>query len=116
MKIKGFTLIELLAVIIILGVILTITMVSVSKILSSSKSSLSDTQKKRVEEAAEIYYLKEGMNSNVDCVNISDLVSKGYVESKDVIDPKTRESLPGSVKITYDSNQYSYDYQENSCS
>lgn len=112
---KGFTLVELLAVITILGVVLSITVLSVTSVINNSKNSLSKTQKYNVEEAAKVYYLKEGIESDNTCVSISDLISKGYVEAKEVIDPKTKQPLNGSVKITYEANQYSYKYQTISC-
>ena len=112
---KGFTLIELLAVLVVLAIILTIITISTSKILSNSEKSLSDTQKKNIEDAAEAYYIKEGMNNNVSCVDIQTLISGGYLDANKVIDPKTEEEMQGSVTITYSSNHYSYKYQDNSC-
>ena len=113
---KGFTLVELLAVIVILGVLALITTMSVGKILKDSKNTLSDTQKSNVEQAAKAYYIKEGMSSNVDCINITDLISKGYVEGKEVLDPKTEETLPGSVKINAPATgQFTYEYQSTTC-
>ena len=112
---KGFTLVELLAVIVILAVLALITTVAVNDILSDSKDTLSDTQKHNIEESAETYYIKEGMNADATCISISDLISKGYIDAKEVKDPKTKETLTGSVKITYASNQYTYEYQETTC-
>lgn len=112
---KGFTLIELLAVLIILGIIMSIVTVSISTILSNSRKSLSETQKRNIEQAAKTYYLKEGMSNDDNCVNVQELIQKGYVEGADVKDPKTGENMQGSVEITYASNQYSYTYQESSC-
>ena len=105
----------MLALKIVLGIILSITIISVNNVLSNSKDTLSDTQKNNVEKAAQAYYIEEGMNENKTCVNISDLINKGYIESKKVIDPKTRENLPGSVKINSENNQYSYEYQSIEC-
>ena len=115
MKMRGFTLVELLAVLVILAIIITITTVAVSSVLSNSEDSVSDLQKKNVEEAAKVYYLKEGMNTNATCVSIQTLINKGYIEGTEVLDPKTKETISGSVKITYASNQYSYKYQSSSC-
>jgi len=112
---KGFTLIELLAVIIILGVVSLITAVVVTNILAESKDTLSETQKRNIEKAAETYYLKEGMDTNTYCIDIAYLISEGYIEGKEVMDPKTKEPLTGSVKITYASNQYMYEYQSVAC-
>ena len=115
MNTRGFTLVELLAVLVILAIVITITTVTVSSVLSSSENSISDLQKKNVEEAAKVYYLKEGMNTNATCVSIQYLINEGYIEGSEVIDPKTKETIEGSVRITYASNQYSYKYQESSC-
>lgn len=111
---KGFTLVELLAVIVILSIIALITIVSVNSVIKDSKDNLSETQKKNIEKAAEAYYLKEGMDSNVSCVSVSDLISKGYLD-ENIKDPKDSEDMTGSVKITFVSNQYLYEYQTGSC-
>ncbi len=115
MKNKGFTLVELLAVIVILSLLAIITTVSIGNIMSSSKNSLSDEQKKNLEESAKIYYIKEGMSSNVNCIDLSDLISKGYIESSEVLDPKTKKPMTGSIKITFEANQYTYEYQSKTC-
>ena len=115
MKKEGFTLIELLAVIVILAIIALITTYTVNSIIENARKSLSDTQKENIEEAAKTYYLKEGMNTNDTCVSVDELIEKGYIEKSEVLDPKDKEKMTGYVKITYASNQYSYEYQENSC-
>lgn len=115
MKNKGFTLVELLGVLIVLSIIMTILIVSVNGILSDSENKLSDVQKKKIEEAAEVYYLDRGMNENATCVNISYLISQGYLNGNEIIDPETKENLTGSVSITYVSNHYNYQYQTNAC-
>lgn len=111
---NGFTLIELLGVIIILGILTTITVVSVNSIISDSKTTLNKSQIATIEKAAESYYLKEGMNENVECVNISDLKDKGYFTG-DVIDLSSKEEIPGSVKISLEGNMYSFTYQKKEC-
>jgi len=115
MKKKGFTLVELLAVLIIISVLAVITVVTVGSILDDSRDKLSDRQRRNLEEAAKTYYLKEGMNADETCVDIDELISKGYLERSVVTDPKDSEEMKGSVKITYSSNQYTYVYQEYSC-
>ena len=115
MKKNGFTLIELLAVLVILSILAIITTVTVSTILNDSRDSLSQRQKRNIEDAAETYYLKEGMNIEDTCVSVEELIEKGYIEGVSVKDPEDAEEMTGYVKITYASNQYSYKYQENSC-
>ena len=112
---KGFTLVELLAVLVILAILMTILIISVESIINNSEKKLSSVQKSRIEETAKTYYLEEGMNSDVTCVNLAYLISKGYIDSSEVKDPETREEMTGSVEITYVSNQYSYKYQESPC-
>ena len=123
---KGFTLVELLAVLVILGIILTITYYSVSSILDNSESSLSETQKSAIVEAAKIYYLEEGMNIETDstanysgkiCVTVKYLKDNGYIDRSEVANPESPESnLDGYVLIENSkvdneyTDKYSYDY------
>ena len=115
MKKNGFTLIELLAVLVILAILAIITTVTVSSILDDSRDSLSERQKRNIEDAAETYYLKEGMNIEDTCISVQELIDKGYIDGVTVKDPEDTEEMTGYVKITHASNQYSYKYQENSC-
>ena len=55
---KGFTLIELLAVVLLLSILALLTSVSVTKILTDSKSDLSDVQINLIKSASEVYYIK----------------------------------------------------------
>ena len=112
---KGITLIELLAVIVILAIVLLITIVSVDSTLLNSKKNLYSIQQKNIEEAAKTYYLKEGMLFDDECVSVSKLLSKGYLEGEKVINAETKEEMTGYVKITYNNNQYNYKYQEDTC-
>lgn len=114
MKNKGFTLVELLAVVTILAILMLIVVLTVNPIISNSEKELLSTQKKNIEEAARVYYLKEGTDDTT-CVDVEELISKGYIEGNKVVDPETREEMTGSVSITYASNQYSYQYQEETC-
>ena len=120
---KGFTLVELLAVLIILGLILTITYYSVSSILDSSRNSLSDTQESALIEAAKVYYLEAGMNLEADgsynnkvCVTVAYLINNGYVDKSRVADPSSPSSnLEGYVLITRsNTNNYTYQYKSDS--
>ena len=112
---KGFTLVELLAVVIVLVMIIGIGIFSVNKILSSSKENLSDTQKRNLEKAAETYNVSEGINEDTECINVSELLSKEYIEGDSIIDPESNEELTGSVKIEYKNNKYVYTYQNYEC-
>ena len=115
MKKNGFTLIELLAVLIILSVIMLITVVSVNSVLTSTKSSLSETQIKKIEDAAKTYYLKEGMTIEDTCIDISELITLGYIEGNEVKNPEDNKNLEGYVSISKVNNQYNYEYKEGKC-
>lgn len=119
---KGFTLVELLAVIIILGVLTLITVVSINPILNDAKKSLTDSQINNIEESASLYYIKYGvglddfeLNNPKDCINVSKLIESGYINSEEITNPKTGEPVLGSVKVTYKSNNYIYEYQDTTC-
>lgn len=119
---NGFTLVELLAVIVILAILSAIVVFSVGPTIDSSKTNLSSIQIKQVEQAARMYYLKEGMNYiNYDkdstklCISLEYLVDNGYFEETEVLDLETNEQIGGSVLITSNSNKYNYQYQEKSC-
>lgn len=115
-KNKGFTLVELLAVVVILALLATVTIVLVNGIIDDSRSSVSDIQKEKIEKAAQEYYLKEGnLDSVSSCINLSYLIDNGYFEKEEIKNPESDETMNGSVKITYDSNQYKYEYQEIKC-
>ena len=114
---KGFALIELLAVFAILAILLTIVVASVTNIISSSKDNLHDQQANQIENAARMWYLESGKDlaDGESCkISVSDIVSKGYIEGNDVIDPKTSESMIGYVEIKFKNNQYTYTYNESS--
>ncbi len=112
---KGFTLIELLAVIIVIAVILSISTIVMKNVLKDSKTELTEIQKKNIEDAAEQYYIREGMNKNVTCVNVSELIEKEYFTKDEIKNPKDSENMTGSVKIIETANQYSYEYQDILC-
>ena len=75
-KDKGFTLVELLIVIVILGILATVTVFAVRGITDQGKKSTCDSDKKTLEVAVEAYYAKW----NVDPTE-AQLVSGGFIKS-----------------------------------
>jgi general secretion pathway protein G len=73
---KGFTLVELLIVIVILGILATVTVFAVRGITDQGKKSTCDSDKKTLEVAVEAYYAKY----NVDPANEAALIP-GFVKS-----------------------------------
>ena len=116
---KGFTLIELLAVIVILAIILTITIVSYNNVVNKTEFKISEIQIDKIEEAAEVYYLKEGINNSNEetehCIELSYLIDHGYLDNSNIIDAYERKEMNGSVTVTFKNNVYIYKYSENLC-
>lgn len=83
---KGFTLVELLAVIVILGIIMTIATTSVIKNINDSKEKAKYIAAKEIVEIAEAYF---AANSSATYVTIRDL--SDYLES-DATNPATGEN------------------------
>ena len=80
---KGFTLIEVLAGLVILSLIMGLALPAVSDSLEKSKSNQINVEKKRVENAAEMYSsdYKFEFSSNNCYINIDTLVQKGFVST-----------------------------------
>lgn len=83
---KGFTLIELLAVIVILGIILTIATTSVIKNINDSKEKARYIAAKEIVQIAEAYFAVNGSETSVTIGGLSD-----YLE-QDVTNPKNGEN------------------------
>lgn len=118
---KGFTLVELLAVLVILGIIITITTPIVIESINTSAEKLYNEQIILLENASAKWLIEH--TGEVDrscalekckCISIEELKQGGYIPSTDVINPKTKEAMNGCVKITYDEDykQFNYKYTE----
>ena len=116
---KGFTLAELIAIVAILGAFALIVTISVGPTLKKSKTKLSEIQIQNIKDAAKMYYLNEGMNevdsNSKACVDVEYLIENDYIDKSQVKNPKDDSEILGSVKITYDSKKYKYEYQDNVC-
>lgn len=121
---KGFTLVELLSVIIILGIIGLIVYPVINKSIKTSKINSYERQKDIILSEARKWGVKNtnllpDIGSNdIYCLTISKLKQEGYIENRDIIDPRTKDTfLDGNIKISYSSdfNQYEYNYVEEGC-
>jgi prepilin-type N-terminal cleavage/methylation domain-containing protein len=73
---KGFTLVELLIVIVILGILATVTVFAVRGITDTGQQNACDTESKTVLTAAEAYYAQ---NSGSTETSVTALYTAGYL-------------------------------------
>jgi general secretion pathway protein G len=79
-KDKGFTLVELLIVIVILGILATVTVFAVRGITDQGKTSACQADKKTLETAVEAYFAQNG--SSTITSGEAGLVSSGFLRSE----------------------------------
>lgn len=116
---KGFTLIELLGVIIILGIIAVITVPIVQRTILESAEQAYKKQTQSFERAANNYVsadiYKWTKCETISCeVSIAELQDEGYLEAKEIKNPKTDEPIDTSnvVQIYYSNGKFSFKYDK----
>lgn len=75
---KGFTLVELLIVIVILGILATVTVFAVRGITQRSQENACDVEKRALDTAVEAYFVD---NNQVFPTSLAQLASGGYVKT-----------------------------------
>ncbi len=78
---KGFTLVELLIVIVILGILATVTVFAVRGITDQGKTSACEADQKTLETAVEAYFAQNG-SSTITAPAETTLVSQGFLRSE----------------------------------
>lgn len=91
LNVKGFTMIEILAMVTLLGILTLIAVPSLSRPLYKSRKTNLDTMFKSTYEAAENYMMDKGNTTSNSTVQVSTLVSDGYLER--LVDPADKKSL-----------------------
>ena len=86
-KSKGFTLIELLAVIVIVGILITLVSIGVTRYVKTSKEKVKVQAAEEIIEIAKAYMA----TNNVYAVKVETLMDEGYLEN-DATNPKTGEN------------------------
>ncbi len=123
MKNKGFTLTELLAVLIVLGIIATISYPIITKSLSTYKDDLYNSQVSSIISSTESYVTDH--IDNINCSNtgettnvlLKDLQSEGYIDNN-IKNPKTNVNFSENTKVIVtcksvnDNYKYSYQFSE----
>ncbi len=122
MRKNAFTLVELLGVIVILGIIGMITVPLVQRIVIENTEKAYNEQVASFEKAAKnwansnIYGLKKCNTNtceNLDVVTLKTLKDEGFLENRDIKNPKTDEIFNGGVIISLKNGKYKFKYQEN---
>ena len=117
MKKKGFTLVELLGVIVILGIIATITVPLIQRTIVENTEKAYNDQVTSFEKAAKNYVASDVYNmtscqTRICTVSLKELQEKGYLPSGDIVNPITDKNfdMENVVDITYDGSTFSYNY------
>lgn len=122
---KGFTLVEVLAIIVILGIVVTMVYPAVINTVKSSEKKAYESQREIVCKAAKMYYLDninqlpEIDSTTEKFVSIAALVTGGYIADEElknnevfkngkIINPQDSSEIYEIVKVKYESNQYRY--------
>lgn len=123
-KIKnGFTLAELLGVIMLLGIIAVMVMTTSNRAIKSSKESLYKSQVETIEEAANKWSIANNGELPMDSASgeykleITRLVTDGYLDNEKIIDPRDKSTMCGYISIRYNDSkhQYNYEYKPKNC-
>ena len=113
---KAFTLIELISVIVILSIIALISVPITTNIINSSRNKAYEETINNIIEISKNYsvYNNLGYNTLYKELTFDELANKGYIESSDIINPKTNQKLAGCViyRWVIGSNQYEFKYDE----
>ena len=112
---KAFTLVELLTVVIIIALVSILVLPRILEKFESKKSEISEQAEQLLFVAASQYIELESSEIK-NCITIGELADAGYLV-RPVLDITNNTVIPDnhSIQITYENNQYRYEYSENSC-
>lgn len=123
-KVKNaFTLAELLGVIMLLGILAVMVATTSTRVIKNSKQSLYESQIETIEEAANKWSIANNGELPMDSaageykLEITRLVTDGYLDNEKIIDPRDKSTMCGYVSIHYNDSkkQYTYEYKPKNC-
>ncbi len=112
---KGFTLVELLAVIVILGILISLAVPSVFSVLDNSKNKINDAKQKEYESLARIWgndFADSLSNNQCYFMSLNYMVKNGL--SADLPEDIDEDVEKAGVEITKKNNRLNYQYSTNS--
>ena len=118
---KGFTLVELLAVIMVIGIIATVSVISIRGSIDRANERLYQEQISRLESNLQSWSTNNismlPVEDGVSFFSIERLVAEGIINTDEIIDPRSDGRIDGCVVITFDEyyNQYNFKYEEDNC-
>lgn len=118
---KGYTMMELLAVIIILGILMTLAYVGVTKYLKQTKDTVYKDFEKNITAGAENYLVEHSSKipkvGEKLVIDVSKLVCEGYIESlEDPVKTNKTCNIESYAIITRkDNTEYNMDIEYTAC-
>ncbi len=108
---KGFSLVELLAVIVVLGILITVATFTYQSILNNSKNKVYKEYEITMKDAAMMFVIKNGVPSSSK-ITMSDLINNQYLDK--FVDPEDAKDCPDSYVTVIANSNYS-DISYNAC-
>lgn len=121
-KYKGFTLVELLAVLVIISLLLTISVIAYNKVSKQAKQELYSSLIKTLKTNAAKYGEDniDDIEKNAQTISINKLIEEGYVDGDNncnqgqcIINPITNQELGGSFLVYYSEGRIIAEYESN---
>lgn len=116
-KNRGFTLVELLAVLVVLGIIATISTPAIINQVKKSRSNINSANLKLIYSRGETYIREQ--HKDITCVKILDIVDAGYLTKKEIVSENIDYNAYLKYNINNNNGNISYElklYNDSGCS